>query len=400
MGASDGETTAGGSAWTTAADLPGSAPRPGPSFEVRSPADGSVVASVPEQGAEEVRAVVAGLRRNQPAWEALGPTGRGEWVGRLRDWLFDNDERVAELLQRETGKPWQEATLEVPFAIEWLEYYRKGAERFLADAHPRPHDLVTATKKLTIAYRPYPVVGVICPWNNPVLLALGDALPALLAGAAVAVKPSELTPLATREIVRGWREDVGAPRVLECLTGAGETGAALVDEADYIQFTGSTRTGRRIAQRAAARLIPYSLELGGKDAMIVLADADLDRAANAAVWGGMFNSGQTCTSVERVYVEEPVYDEFVELVVERVQRLRQRAPGKGYDADIGALSSEAQLVIVERHVSEALAQGRTRHSSAASAPTSPEHSSSRQCSSTSTSRCAACARKPLARRCR
>ena len=103
---------------------------------------------------------------------------------------------------------------------------------------------MTATKKLTIAYRPYPVVGVICPWNNPVLLALGDALPALLAGAAVAVKPSELTPLATREIVRGWREEVGAPGVLECLTGAGETGAALVDEADYIQFTGSTRTGK------------------------------------------------------------------------------------------------------------------------------------------------------------
>ena len=357
MGGSDRKTTVGGSARTTAADPPGRASPPVLSFDVRSPVDGSVVASVPDQGAEEVRAVVAGLRRNQPPWEALGPTGRGQWVGRLRDWLFDNDERIAELLQRETGKPWQEATLEVPLAIDSLEYYRKGAKKFLADAHPRPHDLLTATKKLTIAYRPYPVVGVICPWNNPVLLALGDALPALLAGAAVAVKPSELTPLATREIVRGWREDVGAPSVFECVTGAGETGAALVDEADYIQFTGSTRTGRTIAQRAAERLIPYSLELGGKDAMIVLADADLERAANAAVWGGMFNSGQTCTSVERVYVEEPVYDEFVELVVERVRRLRQRAPGQGYDTDIGALSSEAQLGIVERQVSEALANG-------------------------------------------
>ena len=176
--------------------------------------------------------------------------------------------------------PWR-----FPSAIDLLEYYRKRAEEFLADSHPRPHDLLTATKKLTIAYRPYPVVGVICPWNNPVLLALGDALPALLAGAAVAIKPSELTPLATREIVRGWREDLGAPEVIECLTGAGATGAALVDEADYIQFTGSTRTGRKIAQRAAERLIPYSLELGGKDAMIVLADADLERAANAAVVG-------------------------------------------------------------------------------------------------------------------
>jgi acyl-CoA reductase-like NAD-dependent aldehyde dehydrogenase len=119
---------------------------------------------------------------------ALGPSGRGEWVGRLRDWLFDNDGRVAELLQRETGKPWQEAALEVPLAIDGLEYYRKHAERFLADSHPRPHDLLTASKKLTTAFRPYPVVGVICPWNNPILLALGDAVPALLAGAAVAIK--------------------------------------------------------------------------------------------------------------------------------------------------------------------------------------------------------------------
>jgi len=329
----------------------------GPGFDVRSPVDGSVLASLPDQSAEDVRGAVARLRRNQPAWEALGPSGRGAWVARWRDWLFDNDERVAQLLQRETGKPWQEATLEVPVAIDLLEYYRKRAGKFLADSHPRPHNLLTASKKLTIAARPYPVVGVICPWNNPILLALADAVPALLAGAAVAIKPSELTPLATSEIVRGWREDVGAPGVLECLTGAGGTGSALVEEADFIQFTGSTRTGRKIAQRAAERLIPYSLELGGKDAMIVLADADLERAANAAVWGGMFNSGQTCTSVERVFVEEPIYDEFVALVAGRVRGLRQGVGGNRFDADVGALSSEAQLGIIERHVSEALASG-------------------------------------------
>jgi acyl-CoA reductase-like NAD-dependent aldehyde dehydrogenase len=339
------------------AQTSGTEPPPGGGLEVRSPADGSVIACVADQSAEHVRATVRRLRGNQPAWEALGPTGRGAWLGRLRDWLFDNDERVAELLQRETGKPWQEATLEVPFAIDLLEYYRKRAGKFLAESHPRPHNLLTASKRLTVAYRPYPVVGVICPWNNPVLLALADAVPALLAGAAVAIKPSELTPLATREIVRGWREDVGAPDVLECLTGAGDTGSALVDEADFIQFTGSTATGRGIAQRAAERLIPYSLELGGKDAMIVLADADLQRAANAAVWGAMFNSGQACTSVERVFVEEPVYDEFVRLAAERVRSLRRRPGGKRFDADIGALSGQQQLAIVERHVSEALANG-------------------------------------------
>jgi betaine-aldehyde dehydrogenase len=329
----------------------------GASFDVRSPVNGSLVGSVPDQGPEEVRAAVARLRRDQPSWEALGPAGRGRWLGRLRDWLFDNDERIAQLLQRETGKPWQEATLEVPLAIDELEYYRRRAQRFLADSHPRPHDLLTAGKKLTVLYRPHQVVGVICPWNNPVLLALADAVPALLAGAAVAIKPSELTPLTTREIVRGWREDVGAPGVLECLTGAGATGSALVDTADFIQFTGSARTGRTLARRAAERLIPYSLELGGKDAMIVLADADLERAANAAAWGGMFNSGQTCTSVERVFVEEPVHDAFVELVAGRVARLRQRADDERFAADVGSLSGDAQLAIVERHVSEALANG-------------------------------------------
>jgi acyl-CoA reductase-like NAD-dependent aldehyde dehydrogenase len=356
MGAGDPKMPA-MSAAVLSARPSGNGPQHGPGFEVRSPADGSVVALVPDQGAGEVGAAVARLRRNQPAWEALGPSGRGEWVGRLRDWLFDNDERVAELLVRETGKAWQDAVLEVPPGIDLLEYYRKRAAAFLADSHPRPHGLLTASRRLTIAYRPYPVVGVICPFNFPVLCALVDAVPALLAGAAVAIKPSELTPLATREIVRGWREDLGAPGVLECLTGAGATGAALVDEADFIQFTGSTRTGRRIAQRAAERLIPYSLELGGKDAMIVLADADLQRAANAAVWGAMFNSGQACTSVERVYVEQPAYDEFVALVAERVRGLRQRAGGKHFDADVGALASEAQLAIVEQHVSDALADG-------------------------------------------
>ena len=344
-----------------------------------------MVASLPDQGAEEVRAAVARLRRDQPAWEALRPAGRGEWAGRLRDWLLDNDERVAQLLQHETGKPWQEAALEVPVVIDLLEYYRTRAGKFLADSHPRPHGLLTASKKLTIAYRPYPVVGVICPFNFPVLGALADALPALLAGAAVAIKPSELTPLATREIVRGWREDVGAPGVLQCLTGAGETGAALVDEADFIQFTGSTRTGGKIAKRAAERLIPYSLELGGKDAMIVLADADLERAANAAVWGGMFNSGQACTSVERVFVEEPVYDEFVTLVSVACAACVSAPTASALTQMSGRSrarpSSPSSSGTCPRRWRTAPAR-----SSAASARTCRERSSSRRCSWTSTSR--------------
>ncbi len=199
-------------------------------------------------------------------------------------------------------------------------------------------------------------MGVICPWNFPLLVALVDSIPALIAGAAVVVKPSELTPLATSRLVEGWRE-IGAPEVFACVTGAGAAGAALVEEVDFVQFTGSTATGKRIAQRAGERLIPYSLELGGKDAMIVLADADLERAANGAVWGGLLNAGQACVSVERIYVQAEIHDAFVERVAEKLAALRLGRDDHSYSADIGPLESGAQLQIVEGQVEDALAKG-------------------------------------------
>ena len=152
---------------------------------------------------------------------------------------------------------------------------------------------------------------MISPWNYPLILSLGDAIPALQAGAAVVIKPSEFTPLGLQEVVKAWKEEIGGPDVLDVVKGMGETGSALVDEVDFVQFTGSDRTGRKVMARAAETLTPVSLELGGKDPMIVLRDANIERAANAATWGGFQNSGQTCMSVERIYVEEPVYDEFV-----------------------------------------------------------------------------------------
>jgi acyl-CoA reductase-like NAD-dependent aldehyde dehydrogenase len=325
-------------------------------LEIRSPADGTIVGSVPKLSAAEVAATVARLRAAQPEWEALGAPRRAAWLRRYRDWLFDHDEELADLLQGETAKPWQEATFEIPVVTDLINYYARHAASWLADSHPRPHGLLTAAKRLTVSYRPYPVVGVICPWNFPLLIALADSVPALLAGAAVVIKPSEFTPLATRRAVEGWRE-IGAPDVFACITGEGPTGSALVDEVDYVQFTGSTRTGGRIGQRAADRLIPCSLELGGKDAMIVLADADLERAANGAVWGAMFNCGQACVSVERVYVEAPVFDEFVRRVAEKVSALRQGQDDRGYRVDVGPLANAAQLAVVERQVNEAIAMG-------------------------------------------
>jgi len=328
----------------------------GSEIKVYAPADGALVGIAPDQDPAEVAATVGGVRAAQTAWESLGPGGRAPWLRRYRDWLLDHEDELGDLLQSETGKPWREATFEVPVGCDLINYYASNAEAFLADEHPRPHGLTTAAKRLTIAYRPYPVVGVICPWNFPLLVALVDSIPALLAGAAVVVKPSELTPLATSRLVDGWRE-IGAPEVFACASGAGAAGAALVDEVDFVQFTGSTATGKLIAQRAGERLIPYSLELGGKDAMIVLADADLERAANGAVWGGLINAGQACVSVERVYVEAAVHDAFVELVAEKLTALRLGRDGHGYSADVGPLESRAQLEIVGGQVDDALAKG-------------------------------------------
>src|SRR4051812_26958436 len=235
-----------------------------PAIDVPSPADGTVVGSIADQDGAAVAATVARLRTAQAAWEAGGPAQRSAWLERYRDWLLDHDRELAQLLQQETAKPWQEASLEIPVVADHINYYARHAADFLVERHPRPHSLLTAAKRLTVRYRPYPTVGVICPWNFPLLIALVDSVPALLAGAAVAVKPSELTPLATRRALEGWRE-IGAPDVFALVSGAGEAGAALVDEVDYVQFTGSTQTGRRVAMRAAERLIPCSLELGGKD---------------------------------------------------------------------------------------------------------------------------------------
>ncbi len=325
---------------------------------VRNPATGDVVGTVPAQSDETVATVVANLRSHQPSWEALGPTARAEWLRKLRNWLLDNEFRLVDVLCAETGKPRAEATFEIMVTCDAINYYADRARRFLAEEKVRPHGLLTASKKLTQVYRPYPVVGVITPWNFPLLIPGVDAVPALLAGAAVLVKPSEVTPLSARELARGW-EQIGAPPVLACVTGLGPTGAAVVDTVDMVQFTGSTSTGRAIAARAGERLIPCGVELGGKDPAIVLADADLSRAANGIAWGALLNSGQACISVERVYVEAPVYDRFVALLTERVRSIRQGTDDGSYSADVGTLATEQQVEIVRNHVDDAVTNGAT-----------------------------------------
>lgn len=329
-----------------------------PDLKVFNPADGSIVGVVPDMPPPDVSAYATRLRAAQPAWEALGPEGRGQHLRNWLNWIVDNQDRILGLVHREAGKSWGDAQIELLVCMEVINYFTKHGADFLADETRRPHGPASITKRLSIRYRPYQLVGIITPWNYPVGMPMLDVPQALMAGAAVLTKPSEETPLAWAEMVRGWNEEIGAPPVLGCATGRGETGAAVVDAVDMVQFTGSTQTGRRIGVRCAERLIPFTLELGGKDAMIVLSDASLQRTVRGAIWGGLFNSGQSCVAVERIYVERPVYDQFTSRLVDEVGKLRQGhdAPGS-FSADIGALANENQMAIVERHVADAVAKG-------------------------------------------
>ncbi|MFB1295186.1 aldehyde dehydrogenase family protein [Mycobacterium sp. pW049] len=323
---------------------------------VRNPADGSVVGSVPIDDADTVAAKARALRAAQPEWEALGPEDRKPWLLAMQDWILDHAEHLAEVLQSETGKPRTEASIEAPLCADLLKYWAGHAQKFLADRHPAAHSPLMKVKRLTTVHRPFPVVGLIIPWNFPLLNVALDGIAPLAAGAAVLLKPSEVTPLSSVEFARGWAE-IGAPPVLSLTTGYADTGAAVIANSDCVHFTGSTATGRKVAVACAGRLIPCTLELGGKDPAIVLADADLDRAAAGIAWGGMFNSGQVCVSVERVYVEAPVYDAFVAKLTDEVGRLRQGKDDAHYRFDVGAMATPAQRDIVARHVDAAVAAG-------------------------------------------
>ena len=325
---------------------------------VENPATGETIASVPNMSAGQVEALVARARAAQPAWEAMGFEARGRLMLRLRHWLVANRERLIDTVVAENGKTREDALLaELFYMADSLGFWAKRAKGYLAEEKMRTHSPFVLGKKVVVRHRPLGVVGVIAPWNYPLTLGVGDALPALMAGNAVVIKPSEVTPLATMMLADAAREVGFPPDVFLVATGEGATGAALVECADMIMFTGSTRTGRKIGARCGERLIPCSLELGGKDPMIVFADADLERAANVAVEWAMRNSGQICMSVERVYVEEPVYDEFVAKVTAKVGALRQGVPQGAGSVDVGAMTFPPQIDTVESHVRDAIDRG-------------------------------------------
>ena len=327
-------------------------------LQVENPATGQTVAEVPSLSREAVLELVTRARAAQPAWEALGFRGRGALMRDMRKWLVANRRRVIKTLSDENGKPFEDAQLEVFYCADALGFWAKKAPKWLADEQERPHSPLLLGRKVINRYLPYGVVGVIGPWNYPLINNFGDAIPALMAGNSVILKPASITPLSSMLMQEGL-EAVGVPQdVFLVANGPGSTvGAALVDSVDMLHFTGSTEVGRQLAEQAAKRLLPLTLELGGKDPMIVLRDANLERAANAAVWGALQNGGQTCISVERVYVEGDAYEPFVAKVVEKVGQLRQGPPGPPGKVEIGPVTSPDQADIVADQVRDAVEKG-------------------------------------------
>jgi len=330
----------------------------GDGIRVENPATGEIIGSVPNRSADEVAEIVARARAAQPAWEALGFAGRARVLRRAQKWVMDNSDRLIATIVSETGKTYEDAQLaEISYVASAFGFWARAAPQYLADEKVKSSNPFVAGPKLLVRFRPLGVVGVIGPWNFPLSNSFGDSIPALAAGNACVLKPSEVTPLSSL-VVEEIARDIGMPEhVFSVATGDGETGAALVDNVDMVMFTGSTKTGKKVMERAAKTLTPVSLELGGKDPMIVLADADLDRAANAATYYSMNNAGQVCISAERAYVEEAVYDQFVAKVTDNVRKLRQGESHGPGEADVGAIIFPPQIDIIEDHVRDAVDKG-------------------------------------------
>ncbi|AXK36238.1 succinate-semialdehyde dehydrogenase (NADP(+)) [Streptomyces armeniacus] len=320
-----------------------------------SPFTGQRLAELPESTPEDVVTAFARARDAQRAWADTPVRRRAAVLLRFHDLVLRRQSEALDLIQLETGKARLHAFEEVlAVAVAARHYGRKAPSYLGAKRHT---GAIPALTKVTELRQPRGVVGQIAPWNYPLELSVGDALPALVAGNALVMKPdteTALTALWARELLI----EAGLPEnVWQVVLGEGPViGTAVVENADYVSFTGSTRTGREVAQRAAARLVGCSLELGGKNAMLVLPDADLDKAAQGAVRGSFSSAGQLCISIERLYVHESVADDFLERFAARTKAMRLGS-SLAYGADMGSLVSRRQLDTVSRHVEEAVAKG-------------------------------------------
>ncbi|MFU8873434.1 aldehyde dehydrogenase family protein [Micromonospora sp. SL4-19] len=325
--------------------------------------DGRLVSTSPATGAEagrfpvateaDVRGAVEQARVAGEWWAGLGFTGRRERLLRWRGVIARRIEDLAELVHTEGGKPVGDAVVEILTALEHIDWAARNARRVLGPRRVRSR-LILAEFTGHLEYQPYGVVGVIGPWNYPVFTPIGSAAYALAAGNAVVFKPSEYTPAVGQWLVDRFAEVAPEQPVFTAVHGLGDVGAALCRSGvGKVAFTGSTGTARKVMAACAETLTPVLLEAGGKDAMIVDVDADLDAAAEACVWGGLTNAGQTCIGIERVYAVDQVFDAFVDKVVTKADRLTVGPEG----ADIGPITMPSQLDVIRRHIDDAVARG-------------------------------------------
>ncbi|MBW8752209.1 MAG: aldehyde dehydrogenase family protein [Propionibacteriales bacterium] len=322
-------------------------------FDSLNPRNGDVVETYPVHGEADVRAAVERAREAAAWWGALSYDERKERLNTWKGVITRRIAQLAEVIHQETGKPHGDALLESSLAIDHLAWAASHAEKVLK-RRKVPSGLVMANQRATVEYRPLGVVGVIGPWNYPVFTPMGSIAYALAAGNAVVFKPSEYTPGVGAWLASTFREVIDRP-VLQVVTGLGDTGAALCRAGvDKLAFTGSTATGKKVMAACSETLTPVLIEAGGKDALIVDEDADLDAAADGAVWGACANAGQTCAGVERIYVHERVYDEFLTKLVAKASDIHGTVDTQ---AAIGPITMPSQVDVIRRHVDDAIARG-------------------------------------------
>src|ERR671916_1106215 len=325
-------------------------------FESTNPASGAVVGVFPIHDTDAVVETVERARTAAAQWAALGFDGRKERLSAYRGYLARRMNELADLVHGENGKPHADAILELTLAVDHLAWAATHARKTLGPRKVRA-GMLAANHAAYLEYQPLGVIGVIGPWNYPVFTPMGSIGYALAAGNAVVFKPSELTPGCGLWLADSLREVVPDRDLLQVVIGYGETGNALCRSAiDKLAFTGSPATGKKGMAACAENLTPVLIEAGGKDALLVDEDADVEAAADAAAWGAFSNAGQTCTGIERVYVHEKVHDDFLAGLTDRARQLHA---GSDPEASLGPMTLEGQVEVARRHIDDALARGGT-----------------------------------------
>ncbi|CAN2181351.1 PutA NAD-dependent aldehyde dehydrogenases [Candidatus Nanopelagicaceae bacterium] len=323
-------------------------------FASHYPVTGEVLAEYPITDRDQVIAAVARARAASAAWQNLGFAGRRKLLLKWSNLLITKLDEITEIVSRETGKPVSDAKLEASLAVGHLGWAARHAEGVMRTSHRSPGALM-ANMSATVERSPVGVVGVIGPWNYPVYTPMGSISYALAAGNTVVFKPSEYTPGVGMVLAKTFAEVSQNPDIFICVTGLGATGKDLCESGvDKLAFTGSTRTAKLVAAACATTMTPVVLECGGKDPVIVAADADIKRAADATIWSAMSNAGQTCIGAERVYVHESVADKFIEEALKVARQIHPGAPGVG---NYGPATMPSQINVIQSHIDDALAKG-------------------------------------------